>query len=586
MRKTKILATIGPASDDIKIITKMMRAGMDAARFNFSHGTHDYHGGLINKVKEAREKLGKPIPLILDTKGPEIRTKTFAEHDKIFLEQGSEFTLTTEDIEGDETRVSVTYENLPHELKIGTRILIDDGLLELSVLKIEGKNILCEMINSGFLGQRKGINIPDVLLNLPSLTDKDVEDIKFGITMEVDWIAASFVRTATDVTNIRKVLEQHGGRHIQIMAKIESRDGVNNIESILDVVDGVMVARGDLGVEIPPEEVPIVQKDLIRRCILAGKPVVTATHMLESMVANPRPTRAEANDVANAIFDGSDVIMLSGETANGKYPVQAIEMMSRIAEKTENTIDYESQYASRYQNLNKNVTNAISYSAVATAKEMGAECIVPVTDSGYAARMVSRSRPRCPILAATSDPVVYRQLNLLWGCMPMLSEKPFEGDSEVFDIAEELALKSGLVKNGDIMVSLAGVPVGKAGATNTIRVMTIGDVLAKGTGNHRGSVSGVTRVITGNNPDETNSFEKGNIMICTTTDDSMLECMKMAGGIVIGSWEKLDFSHAETVAKALNIPLLRTGVRVVDFVRSGIPVTVDTNDGLLLNGNK
>ena len=586
MRKTKIIATIGPASNDVKIIKKMMRAGMDAARFNFSHGTHEYHGGLMDKVKEVRKKLGKPIPLILDTRGPEIRTKTFAEHDKIFLEQGSEFTLTTDDIEGDAHRVSVTYENLPNELKVGNRVLIDDGLIEMRVLKIEGSNILCELINSGFLGQRKGVNIPDVFLDLPSLTEKDIEDIKFGITMEVDWIAASFVRTAGDVINIRKVLEQNNGEHIQIMAKIESRDGVNNIESILDVVDGIMVARGDLGVEIPPEEVPIVQKDLIRRCILAGKPVVTATHMLESMGSNPRPTRAEANDVANAIFDGSDVVMLSGETANGKYPVQAIEMMGRIASKAESTIDYEAQYASRYQNLNKNVTNAISYAAVSTAKEMGAQCIVPVTDSGYAARMVSRSRPSSPILAATADPVVYRQLNLLWGCIPMLSEKPFEGDSEVFEIAEELALKSGLVKHGDIMVVIAGVPVGSAGATNTIRVLTVGDVLAKGIGNKRGIVQGKAHVLTGNNPADIEAFEKGEILICTATDDTMLECMKLAGGIIIGSWENLDFSHAETVAKALNIPLLRAGVRVIDFVKTGMQVTVDTNEGLLLNGYK
>jgi pyruvate kinase len=278
--------------------------------------------------------------------------------------------------------------------------------------------------------------------------------------------------------------------------------------------------------------------------------------------------------------------MLSGETANGKYPVEAIEMMARIAKQAESTIDYESQYASRYQNLNNNITNAISYAAVSTAKEMSAKCIVPVTDSGYAARMVSRSRPSCPILAATSDPVVYRQLNLLWGCLPMLSKKNFEGDTEVFNIAEELALKTGMVKHGDIMVAIAGVPVGSAGATNTIRVLTVGDVLANGTGNGLGSVKGVTRVFTGNDPAEMNSFEKGDIIICTNTNDSMLEYMKMAGGIVIGSWENLDFSHAETVAKALHIPLLRAGVRVIDFVKPGIPVTVDTNEGLLLNGYK
>jgi pyruvate kinase len=585
MRKTKIIATIGPASSELGTIKKMINAGMNAARFNFSHGDHDFHGKLMDNVIAAREELNKPITLILDTKGPEIRTKTF-DTEKIYLEQGMEFTLTTEDIVGDNTRVSVTYANLAKDLKVGNRVLIDDGLIEMHVTAIEGNDIKCVLINSGFLGHRKGINIPDVFVDLPSLTEKDIEDIKFGIKKGVDWIAASFVRTADDILNIRKVLHENGGDHVQIIAKIESRDGVNNIVSILDAADSVMVARGDLGVEISPEEVPTVQKDLIRRCILAGKPVITATHMLESMVNNPRPTRAEASDVANAIFDGSDVVMLSGETAGGKYPVEAIEMMVRIALKAESTIDYEAKYNANHENLSKNVTNAISFAAVSIAAEMGASCIVPVTDSGYAARMVSRSRPSCPILAATSYPVVYRQLNLSWGCTPMLSEEPFEGDSEVFDIAEKLVIKSGLCKNGEIMIALAGVPVGSAGATNTVRVFTIGDVIVSGEGNKRGVVRGITRVIAGCDARELESFEKGDILVCTKTDDTMLECVKLASAIVIGSWEKLDFSHAETVAKALNIPLLRAKVRVIDFVKSGIPVTVDTDEGLLLNGNK
>ncbi|MCL2198155.1 MAG: pyruvate kinase [Defluviitaleaceae bacterium] len=583
MRKTKIVATIGPASCELDTIREMIKAGMSAARFNFSHGDYDFHGKLMDNVIAAREELNQPIPLILDTKGPEIRTKTF-DTDKIYLEQGQEFTLTTDDIVGDNTRVAVTYANLPRDLNVGSRVLIDDGLIEMKVTEIKGNEIKCELVNSGFLGNRKGINIPDVFVDLPSLTDKDVEDIKFGITKGVDWIAASFVRTANDILNIRKVLHENDGKHVQIIAKIESRDGVNNIGSILDVVDAVMVARGDLGVEIPPEEVPVVQKDLIRRCILAGKPVITATHMLESMCSNPRPTRAEASDVANAIFDGTDCVMLSGETAGGKYPVEAVKMMARIARKSESTIDYDMQFSSNHQNLNKNVTNAISHAAVFTATEMDAACIVPVTDSGFAARMVCRARPKCPVLAATSDPVVYRQLNLLWGCTPMLSPQPFEGDSEVFDIAEALVLQSRHVKNGEIMVALAGVPVGSAGATNTIRVRTVGDVIISGKGNNKGIVRGTTRVI--NNEEDIATFEKGDILICTQTDDSMLECIKLARALVIGSWEKLDFSHTKTVAKALNIPLLRANVRVVDHVKTGIPVTVDTNEGLLLNGFK
>ena len=584
MRKTKILATIGPASSELETIKQMIAAGLDAARINFSHGTYESHGKIIKTVKKAREQMGKPIPIILDTKGPEIRTKTL-DQPKIFLEQGQEFTLTTEDIEGDNTRVSVTYENLPRDLSVGNRVLIDDGLIEMSVISKTATEVKCVLINSGFLGHKKGINIPDVNVDLPSLSEKDVEDIKFGISQEVDWIAASFIRSANDIINIKKVLEENGGSRIKIMSKIESREGVNNIEGILEVSDGIMVARGDLGIEIPPEEVPIVQKDLISRCNLVGKTVVTATHMLESMQQNPRPTRAEANDVANAIFDGTDVTMLSGETANGKYPVESVAMMSRIAINAEKTINYRKMYAGIDTNLSKNSTNVISGAAVATADEMGASCIVAITDSGFAARMVSRARPACPILALTSDPLVYRQSSLLWGCMPVLSEKTIEGDSEVFDIAEEVALSSGIAKNGDIIVAIAGVPIGVAGTTNTIRVRTVGNVLANGEGNKLGVVKGITRVLDPSKvAGEMVFFEQGDIVVCTQTDDSMLEYIKKAGALVIGSWEKLDYSHAETVVKALDIPMLKLDVRVVDFVKPGLAVTVDTNKGLLLNG--
>jgi pyruvate kinase len=343
-----------------------------------------------------------------------------------------------------------------------------------------------------------------------------------------------------------------------------------------------MVARGDLGVEIPPEEVPIVQKSMIRACNLMGKPVITATHMLESMVSNPRPTRAEANDVANAIYDGTDVVMLSGETANGQYPVEAVSMMDRIALKVENTIDYSQN--SLYRNINKNITNTMSFAGVAAAADLGASCIVPITDSGFAARMVSRSRPSCPILAVTNDPVVSRQLNLSWGCIPMLSDKTFEGDSEVFEIAEEMAMKSGIAKNGDIIVAMAGVPVGLAGTTNTIRVRTVGNVLAKGKGNRLGVKRGITRLFTNTDTDDSAFFEQGDVIICTQTDDSMLEYLKKAGALVVGSWENVDLSHAQTVSKALELPMLRVKVRVVDFIKTGTPVTVDTDKGLLING--
>jgi len=565
-------------------MVQMIESGLDAARINCSHGTVESRLEIVGKLKEARAITKKPIALLLDTKGPEIRTKTFAKG-KVSLEQGQEFTLTTQDIEGDESRVSVTYEDLPKDLQVGSRVLFDDGLIEMKVTEIKGTEVKCVLINSGVLGNRKGINIPDVVVNLPSLTEQDEQDIIFGINEGFDYIAASFVRTDNDIINIRKVLEQNGGENLKIIAKIESRDGVDNLDKILEVADGIMVARGDMGVEIPPEEVPIVQKNMIRSCNIMGKLVITATHMLESMVSNPRPTRAEASDVANSIFDGTDVVMLSGETANGQYPIESISMMDRIARAAEGTIDYSQN--SLHQNVNNNITNAMSYAGVETAQDLGASCIVTITDSGFAARMVSRSRPVCPILAVTNDEMVCRQLNLAWGCTPVLSPKTFEGDSEVFDIAEEMAVESGLAQSGDVIVALAGVPVGVAGTTNTIRVRTVGNVLVTGDGNKQGIVRGITRIFTQNAACDRGHFQQGDIIICTHTDDSMLEYLKKAGAIVVGSWEtNVDFSHAETVAKALELPMIRTKVKPVDHVKTGTPVTVDTDKGLLINGYK
>ncbi|MCL2707913.1 MAG: pyruvate kinase [Defluviitaleaceae bacterium] len=581
MRKTKILATLGPASNDVDTMIQMIKKGMDAARVNFSHGTYETHTITINRLKEARKTLGLPIPLILDTKGPEIRIKTF-DVDRIYLEPGMEFTLTTDDIEGNQSIVSVTYKNLPKDLSVGSRVLFDDGLIEMTVRSLTDKEVRCEVINSGFLGARKGINIPDVYVNLPSMTDQDIQDIKFGIKMGFDYIAASFIRSANDVFNIRKVLEENGGSHIKIISKIESRDGVNNIESILEISDGIMVARGDLGVEIPPEEVPIVQKQLISRANSVGKPVITATHMLESMAKNPRPTRAEANDVANAIFDGTDVVMLSGETANGSYPVDSITMMARIANKAESSIDYYNEITRHHFALNKNITNAISFAACSTAGDLGAACIVPITDTGFAARMVSLARPSCPIVAITTNESTYRQMNLTWGCKPVLT-KAIQGNDEVFDMAEELALKHGIAKTGDTIVAIAGVPIGLAGTTNTLRVRTVGNVLARGCGNKKGSVKGITRVFKVKDEKEP-YFERGDILVTTMTTDEQMEFIKKAGAIIIGSWEPIDTSHAETVAKALDIPLLVASARVIDVIGNGIPVTLDSDEGFVYNG--
>ncbi|MDR1537022.1 MAG: pyruvate kinase [Clostridiales bacterium] len=581
MRKTKILATLGPATNDVEIIKNLIRNGMNAARINFSHGTYETHTETINKLKEARESLQQPIPLVLDTKGPEIRIKKFAE-DKIYLGQGDHFTLTTQDILGDKTRVSVTYKELPNDLKIGSRVLIDDGLIELKVLDITETDVNCVVINSGFLSSRKGVNIPDVYVNLPSLTENDIKDICFGIEMGFDFIAASFIRSANDILKIRQILEENNGAGIQVIAKIESRDGVNNLDSILEVADGIMVARGDLGVEIPPEEVPLVQKMLIHKANKLGKPVITATQMLESMVQNPRPTRAEANDVANAIFDGSDAIMLSGETANGAYPVESVAMMARIATKTEESIDYFHEITSHHDFYKSNITNAISFATCTTAADLNAACIVIVTDSGFSARMVSKFRPTCSIIGITPEQRVYRQLNLTWGCMPVLAEN-ITGNDEVFDIGEKMAFETGLVKNGDYIVAAAGVPIGIAGTTNTMKVRIVGDVLVKGAPWGDKQVKGNSRVIKVIEEGE-HFFMQGDILVTTSTTDEMMPYIRKAGAIVVGSWENIDNNHSITVAKALDIPLVVAKQKVTDLIPDGIAITVDSKNGFVYNG--
>ena len=581
LKKTKIVATLGPASNDPETIKRMIQNGMDAARINFSHETYETHAVLIKALKKAREDLRKPIPLILDTKGPEIRIGNFSEN-RIYIDQGQDFTLTTREVIGDKSVVSVTYGNLPKDVSVGGRILIDDGLIELKIRGVTETDIMCVAVNSGFLSSRKGVNVPDVHINLPSITENDIKDIEFGVKMGFDYISASFVRSAEDVMKIRQVLEANRAEHIHIIAKIESRAGVDNLDAILGIADGIMVARGDLGVEIPPEEVPLAQKLLIRRSNLAGKPVITATHMLESMVKNPRPTRAEANDVANAIFDGTDAVMLSAETAVGAYPVESVGMMARISAKAEETIDYYTNLSDHYMAKKTNTTNAICFATCNTAADLKAACIVSITDSGFSARMVSRNRPACPIIAVTADESVCRQLNLIWGCEPAFAEK-ISGNDEVFDIAEEKAVESGLVKNGDIIVAVAGVPVGVAGTTNTLKVRIAGDVLAKGKGMGDRTVRGIAKVVRDAETEE-HYFQRGDILVATSTSDGMMDFIRKAGAIVVGTWEEVDNSHAETVAKALNIPLIISNQRVVDQIRDGIAVTVDSKNGFVYNG--
>ncbi len=628
MRRTKIVCTLGPATDDVEIMKELIRNGLNAARVNFSHGTYETHGEIIKKLKQAREELNAPIPLILDTKGPEIRIKTF-ENNKIRLEQGDKFTLTTEDVPGTQERVSVTYADLPKDLQRGSRVLIDDGLVELRVESITGSEVHCEVVTGGDISSRKGVNLPGVQVNLPSLTEKDISDLKFGIENDFDYVAASFIRSASDVVKkgvnlpgvqvnlpsltekdisdlkfgiendfdyvaasfirsasdvvkIRKVLEENGGENIQIISKIENQEGVDNIEEILEVSDGIMVARGDLGVEIPPEEVPLVQKALIALANRRGKPVITATQMLESMVKSPRPTRAEANDVANAIFDGSDAIMLSGETAMGKYPCEAVATMARIAEKTESSINYGKNLTKSLETGLTNITNAISFAACTTAAELKTTCISTITKSGFTARMISKHRPVCPIAAGTMCDQVWRQMNLVWGCRPVLHKAPIS-KGQVFDSAMKVAQKSGLVKNGDTIVMALGMPVGVSGSTNTLRVDIVGDVLCKGIGVGKQRVSGTARVIKVRDEME-REFKKGDILVTTATDNDFMPYLQKASAIVVGPMDHVENCHAEIVGRALDIPVVVCNAKVIDFIPNDTLITVDAAKGFVYKG--
>ena len=581
MRKTKIVCTLGPATNDVEIMKQLIQNGMDAARINFSHGTYETHAETIAKLKQAREELNAPIPLILDTKGPEIRVKTFKE-DKVRLEEDATFTLTTRDVEGDVNIVSVTYADLPKDVHRGSRILIDDGLIELKVEDITETDVVCKVVNGGVVKSRKGVNLPGVEVNLPSLMEKDIEDLKFGVENGFDIVAASFIRSAEDVLKIRRVLEENGGGQMHIISKIENQQGVENIDKILEASDGIMVARGDLGVEIPPEEVPLVQKILIAKANRIGKPVITATQMLESMVHSPRPTRAEANDVANAIFDGSDAIMLSGETAAGEYPLEAVATMARIALKAESAVDYAAKLANTTEPARVNITNAISMAACATAAELKTAAITTVTKSGFTARMISRYRPACPLIASTSDETVWRQMNLIWGCKPMLytGELPRGG---VFDTALEIAVKSGLLKNGDTVVSALGMPLGFSGATNTLRVDIVGDVLCKGKGVGTKRATGTARVITARDGVE-RTFHQGDILVTTATDSSFMPYIRKAAAIVVGPLDQNVNSHAEVAGMALDIPVIVCNAKVVDFIPAHSLITVDAEKGFVYKG--
>ena len=471
MRKTKIICTLGPASDNPDTIRALIRGGMNAARFNFSHGTHEEHLARLNMLTGIRDSMSYPVATILDTRGPEIRIRSFSTP-AIELHPGDFFTLTTRDLTGDQGIVSVTYPGLAEEVAYGQKILIDDGLVELEVDAVRDTEIVCKALNGGVLSANKSINIPGAHIHLPSLTEHDIDDIKFGIEHDFDFIAASFVRQAADVEAIRKVLRENGGNAIQIIAKIENQEGVDNLDEILKAADGIMVARGDLGVEIPAARVPILQKQMIRKGLAAGKPVITATQMLDSMMRNPRPTRAEVSDVANAVFDGTSCVMLSGETAGGKYPLEALTEMSRIVTEAEQSIDFWQQFQESGLTPDANINDAITHTCCLTAKDLNAAAILTATNSGHTARMICRFRPACPVGALTMREKVRRQMALCWGVLPFLTGEVNSTD-RIFSLSAEIAVKEKLAQNGDTIVITAGVPLGQAVATNLIKAHII-----------------------------------------------------------------------------------------------------------------
>ncbi len=472
MRKTKIICTIGPASESEEKLKELMLAGMNVARFNFSHGTHKEQLVKFNRVLHARKELGLPVATLLDTKGPEIRLRDF-EGGKVELKEGQLFTLTTDEVMGTAERATITYKNLKNDISVGTTILIDDGLIEMNVEKIEGTDIVCRVVNGGFVSNHKGVNVPGAVLSMPYISQVDYDDIIFGIEHGFDFIAASFARTKEDILAVRKILDERGSK-IKIIAKIENMQGINNLEEILQVSDGIMVARGDMGVEVAMEEVPILQKKMIKMAVAQGKHVITATQMLESMIKNPRPTRAEATDIANAIYDGTTAIMLSGESAAGLYPVEAVKTMAKIAERAEQDIDYRSRMQRMQSGSAQmhDITTAISYATCSVAMDLGAAAIITVTMSGFTADMIARYKPGCPVIGCTLDEKVCRQLNLLWGVSPIMIKKEQTTDA-LFEEAVFKSKQAGLVKTGDTVVITAGVPLGVAGKTDMIHVVEV-----------------------------------------------------------------------------------------------------------------
>lgn len=576
MRKTKIVCTLGPSTDREGVLREMIRAGMNVARFNFSHGTHAEHKARLDALKALREELDAPVAAMLDTKGPEVRLKDFA-GGRVHLTAGQEFTLTTVQVEGDAHRCSITYGELPGDVKAGDTILLDDGLVRLTVLETSEMEIRCRVENDGDMKNHKGVNVPGVRLNMPYMSQQDRDDLLFGAEQGFDYVAASFVRSAADVRELRHVLDKAGSR-MRIIAKIENQEGVSNLPEILDAADGIMVARGDMGVEIDFAEIPLIQKNMIARCVACGKPVITATQMLDSMMENPRPTRAEITDVANAIYDGTSAIMLSGETAAGRYPVESVKTMDAIARRTESDINHVKRMTQMAGGRNRlSVAAATAHAACTTAQEIGADAILTVSQRGTTARLVSRFHPGTPIIACLLDQQVRRQMALYWGVEPIMMPYASSTD-ELVDFAVQAAAQAGVVHEGDLVVVTAGVPVGVAGTTNMIRIQQVGGALVNAVGIGEKKASGPL-CICRSTDEVAEKFQPGDVLVVPYTTNELLPYIRQAAAVI--TEEASVECHTATIGLALDKPVIVGAAGAVQRLTDGTMVTVDCARGLV-----
>lgn len=573
-----MVCTLGPASERVEVLCRLIEAGMDVARFNLSHGSHRDHRVRLEALRAAEAETGKPVAVLFDGKGPEVRLGEFRDGGAA-LEEGARFILTVADVVGDSRRAPVTHKGLTRDVRPGDVVLLDDGNASLVVERVSGEDVQCSVTSGGFIKSYKKVTVPGRTLSLPSFTEEDLEDVKFAVSEGADYFAVSFVRFASDMLAVRKVVEELGA-DLHLIAKIETREGVENVDEILKVSDGLMVARGDLGVEMPPEDVPVIQKTLIARCNAEGKPVITATQMLESMITKPRPTRAEASDVANAIFDGTDAVMLSGETAVGEHPVEAVSIMDKIARRTEEVLPYEEFVSRRVGARAPTITEAVSHATCSIASSLNAAAIITATESGFTARMVAKYRPRAPVVAATPDPRVMRKLLLVWSVRPVLVP-PTRNTDALMDSAVSSALRAGAIQEGDVVVLTAGTPVGVPGSTNILRVETVGDVVVRGVGIGKSPATGKVTVVK-DLEEAREAFTPGDIVVTVCTDKEFMDLIKQASGLI--TEEGGLTSHGAIAGLSLGIPVIVGAEKATEILKNGMVVTIDPVRGLVYKG--